>query len=66
MAPAAEAMARMSWGSIAWAGSGAAREIRPTTTRTMATIWNQGVWRSMLPSICQADFPPAKEMGPAA
>src|SRR5437879_3540675 len=64
MAPAAEARARISWGSIAWAGSGAARVIRPMTTRTMATIWNQGVWRSMVPSICQADFQPAKEMAP--
>ncbi len=34
------------------------------TTRTMATIWNQGVRRSMLPSICQTDFQPAKEMAP--
>src|SRR6266511_2114649 len=56
MAPAAEAMASMSWGSIACAGAGAASVSSPIMTRTTATSWNQGVWRSMPPSICQALF----------
>ena len=43
----AEAMARMSWGSIAWAGAGAASVAIPTTTSTTATSWNQVAWRSM-------------------
>src|SRR5581483_3282297 len=62
MAPAAEARARMSCGSIACAGSGVASVTSPTTARTMAISWNQGAWRSMAPSISQADFPPGREM----
>src|SRR5512144_1033357 len=66
MAPAAEAMARMSWGSIAWAGAGAASVTIPTITSTTATSWNQAAWRSMFPSICHRDFPPTKEIAPPA
>src|ERR1700704_5419578 len=62
MAPAAEAMASMSWGSIAWAGAGAASVSSPIMTRTTATSWNQGVWRSMPPSICQPPFLSATEL----
>src|SRR6266851_1361202 len=65
MAPAAEARASMSWGSIACAGAGAASVTSPTTIRTTATSWIQGVWRFMPPSICQPHFLSTRE-SPAA
>jgi len=55
----------MSRGSMAWAGSGAARLTSPTTTRMTAISWNQDAWRSMAPSISQGHFPPDREMSGA-
>src|SRR6266852_1737026 len=65
MAPAAEARASMSWGSIACAGAGAASVTSPTTIRTTATSWIHGVWRFMPPIICQPHFLSTRE-SPAA
>src|SRR4026209_2893929 len=59
IAPAAEARARASCGSKAWAGAGAASVTRPTTISMTATTGTQEACRSMPPSIDQRDFGPA-------